>query len=184
MGRMARSGDGKGRDILAHTPFLREERDALMPEAIIVGSDHAGFALKQKVKAHLEARGFAVEDVGIASEQFVDYPKIAHELAEAVADGRFARGVVICGTGLGVSMAANRHAGVRAAVAYDLRHGAPVARAQRRERPGARRPQPGPRAGARRILDVWLDTAFEGGRHARRVALIEPGAQHPPPSTR
>ena len=144
-----------------------------MPQAIILGSDHAGFALKQELKQQLEARGLRVEDIGAHSEQPVDYPVVAHELAEAVACGRFARGVLVCGTGIGVSMAANRHPGVRAAVAYDEE----TARLSREHNDanvlalGGRSLE---RGTARRILDVWLDTPFEGGRHARRVALIEP----------
>jgi ribose 5-phosphate isomerase B len=149
-----------------------------MPEEIIIGSDHAGFALKEKVKAHLAGRGFAVEDVGSQSEQFVDYPKIAHELAGAIAAGRFTRGVLVCGTGLGVSMAANRHAGVRAAVAYDLET-ARLSRAHNDANVLALGGRSLDHALALGILDTWLDTAFEGGRHARRVALIEPGAQAP-----
>jgi ribose 5-phosphate isomerase B len=143
-----------------------------MPETIIIGSDHAGFALKQKVKAHLEQRGFGVEDIGSQFEQFVDYPRIAHELAEAVAGGRFARGVVMCGTGIGVSIVANRHAGVRAAMAYD-EETARLARAHNDANVLALGGRSLDHELALRILGIWLDTGFEGGRHARRVALIE-----------
>ena len=87
-----------------------------MPETIIIGSDHAGFDLKERVKEWLEERGFAVEDVGSQSPEQVDYPHYAHLVADAIGSGRRARGIVICGTGIGVSIAANRHAGVRAAV--------------------------------------------------------------------
>ena len=149
-----------------------------MPEEIIVGSDHAGFALKQKVKARLEKRGFAVVDIGIQAEESVDYPRIAHELAEAVARGRYARGVILCGTGLGVSMAANRHPGVRAAVAFDGET-ARLSRAHNDANVLALGGRTLDHELALRILDVWLDTPFEGGRHARRVALIEPGATVP-----
>ena len=90
-----------------------------MSQSIVLGSDHAGFELKQKLKQQLEGRGLRVEDIGAHSEQPVDYPAVAHQLAEAVASGRFERGVIVCGTGIGVSIAANRHAGVRAALAYD-----------------------------------------------------------------
>jgi ribose 5-phosphate isomerase B len=152
-----------------------------MPETIIVGSDHAGFALKEKVKRHLEARGFAVEDVGTRSGEPVDYPDIAHVLAAAVAGGRFVRGVLVCGTGLGVSMAANRHAGVRAAVVYDE----DTARLSR-EHNDANVLALGGRSLdhdlAERILDIWLETPFAGGRHARRVAKIELGGAEPGPA--
>ncbi len=146
-----------------------------MPEQIIIGSDHAGFALKEKVKAHLATRGFAVLDIGTHSEQSVDYPTIAHELASAVAAGRVARGVVLCGTGIGVSIAANRHAGVRAAVAYD-EETARLSRAHNDANVLALGGRSLDHGAAQRILDVWLDTPFEGGRHGRRVALIEPQA--------
>jgi ribose 5-phosphate isomerase B len=149
-----------------------------MPETIVVGSDHAGFTLKEKVKAHLAGRGFALFDVGTHAEESVDYPKVAHELAAAVADGRFARGVVICGTGLGVSMAANRHAGVRAAVAYD-EETARLSRAHNDANVLALGGRSLDHELALRILDIWLDTPFEGGRHARRVALIEIGGTVP-----
>jgi len=149
-----------------------------MSEKIIVGSDHAGFALKEKVKAHLEGRGFGVEDIGARSEASVDYPTYAHELAAAVAAGRFARGVVLCGTGIGVSIAANRHAGVRAAVAYD-EETARLCRAHNDANVLALGGRSLDHDLALRILDIWLDTAFAGGRHARRVALIEPGAEAP-----
>jgi ribose 5-phosphate isomerase B len=149
-----------------------------MPERIVIASDHAGFPLKEKVRAHLESRGLEVEDVGTHSLDSVDYPEFGHRLAEEVASGRFARGVVVCGTGIGVSMAANRHRGVRAAVAYDET----TARLSRQHNDanvlalGSRTLEHGM---ALRILDVWLDTPFEGGRHARRVGQIDTGSTGP-----
>ncbi len=144
-----------------------------MSQAIMLGSDHAGFALKEELKRHLEGRGLRVEDIGTHSEESVDYPLVAHRLARAVASGRVDRGVLVCGTGIGVSMAANRHAGVRAAVAFDES----TARLSR-EHHDANVLALGGRTlahdAARRILDTWLETPFAGGRHARRVALIEP----------
>jgi ribose 5-phosphate isomerase B len=146
-----------------------------MPEGIIIGSDHAGFDLKEKVKKALDRLGVAWEDVGAQSTESVDYPDYAHRVAEAVEKGRYARGIVVCGTGLGVSMAANRHRGVRAAVAYDEE----TARLSR-EHNDANVLALGGRSLdhdlAERILEVWLKTPFAGGRHARRVAKIEPGS--------
>ena len=144
-----------------------------MPETIVIGSDHAGFELKQEVKLRLEQKGFAVEDVGTHSGEPVDYPEIAHAVATAVGSGRVARGVVVCGTGLGVSMAANRHAGVRAALAYD-ENTARLSREHNDANVLALGGRSLDRALAGRILDVWLETPFAGGRHARRVAMIEP----------
>jgi ribose 5-phosphate isomerase B len=144
-----------------------------MSQSIIIGSDHAGFALKEKLKKHLQQRGLAVEDVGTHAETSVDYPKYAHELAEAVAGGRFERGVLVCGTGIGISIAANRHRGVRAALVYDET----TARLSREHNNanvlalGGRTIDHGL---ALRLLDVWLETPFLGGRHADRVGLIEP----------
>ena len=147
-----------------------------MSQSIVLGSDHAGFELKQKLKQQLEGRGLRVLDIGAHSEQSVDYPAVAHQLAEAVASGRFERGVIVCGTGIGVSIAANRHAGVRAALAYDETT-ARLSRAHNDANVLALGGRSLDHGAARRILDVWLDTPFEGGRHARRVALIEPHAQ-------
>jgi ribose 5-phosphate isomerase B len=143
-----------------------------MHDAIILGSDHAGLDLKEEVKKVLERLGVPCEDVGTGSAESVDYPDYAHRVAEAVATGRFARGILVCGTGLGVSMAANRHPGVRAAVAYDEE----TARLSR-EHNDANVLALGSRtldhALAERILEVWLQTPFAGGRHARRVQKIE-----------
>lgn len=146
-----------------------------MKDPVILGSDHAGFELKEKVRKALERLGVPSEDVGTHSAESVDYPDIAHRVAEAVEKGRFTRGIVVCGTGLGVSMAANRHPGVRAAVAYDEE----TARLSR-EHNDANVLALGGRsldhALAERILEVWLETPFAGGRHARRVAKIETGS--------
>jgi ribose 5-phosphate isomerase B len=149
-----------------------------MRDAIILGSDHAGFDLKEKVKHWLERLGVPFEDVGTHSTESVDYPDYAHRVAEAVEQGRFSRGIVVCGTGIGVSMVANRHPGVRAAVAYDE----DTARLSR-EHNDANVLALGGRsldhALAERILEVWLETPFAGGRHARRVAKIELPARQP-----
>jgi ribose 5-phosphate isomerase B len=143
-----------------------------MPDPIILGSDHAGFDLKEKIKKALERLGVPYEDVGTHGPESVDYPDYAHRVAGAVEDGRYARGIVVCGTGIGVSMAANRHPGVRAAVAYDEE----TARLSR-EHNDANVLALGGRtldhALAERILEVWLETPFAGGRHARRVQKIE-----------
>ncbi len=149
-----------------------------MPETIIIGSDHAGFELKEKVKRQLEARGLQVEDVGTHSSEAVDYPQYAHAVAQAIASGRRERGVLVCATGMGMAMAANRHAGVRAAVAYDEA----TARLSR-EHNDANVLALGGRSldheKALRILDVWLGVAFTGGRHVRRVAAIDPALPQP-----
>jgi ribose 5-phosphate isomerase B len=143
-----------------------------MSQSIVIGSDHAGFALKEKLKKHLQEHGFAVEDIGTHAETSVDYPRFAHEVASAVAQGRFERGVLVCGTGIGVSIAANRHRGVRAALVHDET----TARLSR-EHNDANVLALGGRTTdhelALRLLDIWLETPFAGGRHGLRVALIE-----------
>jgi ribose 5-phosphate isomerase B len=143
-----------------------------MPDPVILGSDHAGFALKEKLKLALDRLGVAWEDVGTTSEDAVDYPDFAHQVAEAVASGRFSRGVLVCGTGIGVSITANRHPGVRAALACD-ENGARLSREHNDANVlalGGRTTDP---TAAERILETWLNTPFAGGRHGRRVAKIE-----------
>lgn len=146
-----------------------------MAERIPIGSDHAGVALKQRLVAELRTLGFEPDDVGTHSDASVDYPDYAHVVARRVAEGEARRGVLLCGTGLGMSYAANRHSGVRAAVAWSPE----VARLAREHNdanvlvlPARFLDEP---AGIE-ILRTWLTTPFEGGRHARRVAAIEPEA--------
>lgn len=143
-----------------------------MPETIPIGADHAGFQLKERLVAELRALGFAPEDLGAHSDASVDYPDFAHPVARRVARGDVARGVLICGTGLGMSYAANRHAGVRAAVAWSPE----VAQLSREHNDAnvlvlpARFVDPDT---AVTILRRWLETPFAGGRHRGRVAKIE-----------
>jgi ribose 5-phosphate isomerase B len=143
-----------------------------MPERIPIASDHAGFALKEKLRASLERRGFEVDDLGPASADSTDYADYAHPLAAKVERGEAARGLLMCGTGLGMSYAANRHAPVRAAVAW-----APeIAELARRHNDANVLVLPArfvSEEDAERILDAFLDAPFEGGRHARRIEKIE-----------
>ena len=142
------------------------------PERIPIASDHAGFALKERLKGALRQRGYEVDDLGPASDASTDYADYAHPLAERVASGEVARGVLMCGTGLGMSYAANRHPHVRAAVAW-----APEIAALARQHNDANvLVLPARFVGddeAERILDAWLATPFEGGRHERRIEKIE-----------
>ena len=143
-----------------------------MPEAIILGSDHAGFDLKEKVKKALDRLGVPYEDVGTQSTESVDYPDFAHRVAEAVEKGRYARGIVVCGTGLGVSMAANRHAGVRAASCQTV-EAAVLSRRHNNANVLAIGERLVDWPTAEEMIRRWLETPFEGGRHERRVAKIE-----------
>ncbi len=139
---------------------------------IVAASDHAGLPLKRVVLAHLEERGIAAEDLGTFDEASVDYPDFAHRLAERVAMETGTIGILICGTGIGMSMTANRHPGVRAALCHDA-YTAEMARRHNDANVlcmGARVLGPGV---ATQLVDVFLATRFEGGRHERRVQKIE-----------
>lgn len=141
-------------------------------DAILIASDHAGFALKETLEAELAALGYAVQDLGPDSDASIDYADFAHPLAQRVSRGENARGILLCGTGLGMSYTANRYPNVRAAVAWT-----PEIAALAREHNDANvLVLPARFLGAdegRAILKAWLDTPFAGGRHARRVAKIE-----------
>lgn len=149
-----------------------------MKEKILIASDHAGFELKEQLERALDQRGFEVFDLGTDSPDSTDYPDFAHPLAERVSSGEVKRGVLLCGTGLGMSYAANRHAGVRAAVAWNPE----VARLARSHNDSNVLVLPArflsPEQGIA-ILDAWLETPFEGGRHARRVDKIDHQDPHP-----
>jgi ribose 5-phosphate isomerase B len=141
-------------------------------ERIPIASDHAGFELKEHLEATLRELGFDVEDLGTNSSTSTDYPDFAHPLAQRISDGEASRGVLLCGTGLGMSYVANRYPRVRAGVAW-----APeVAELARRHNDANVLVLParflsGPEAVA--ILRTWLGTPFDGGRHERRVEKIE-----------
>jgi ribose 5-phosphate isomerase B len=143
-----------------------------MSEVIPIGSDHAGFHMKERLKAELERLGYSPLDLGTYSADSTDYPDYAHQVADQVQRGQSTRGVLLCGTGLGMSYTANRHHGVRAAVAWTPE----IAKLAREHNDANVLIVP-----ARfvtvdvgvEILQTWLNTRFEGGRHARRVAKID-----------
>ncbi|MBP1611697.1 MAG: rpiB [Acidobacteria bacterium] len=139
---------------------------------LAAASDHAGFPLKNHLVAWLSARGHEVIDLGTHSAESTDYPDFAHEVARRIASGEVERGLLVCGTGIGMSIAANRHAGVRAArclTEYDAR----MARAHNDANVLALGERVTGAGLAEAILETFLATAFEGGRHARRVQKIE-----------
>jgi len=138
---------------------------------IAVGADHAGFALKERVREYLESKGFEVEDLGPATLQPVDYPDYAEKVAASVAAKKADFGVLMCGTGLGVAIAANKVPGIRAATCNDTLS-AYFARAHNDANVLTMGGRLTDEATARKIVDVWLSTEFEGGRHARRVEKI------------
>ncbi len=148
--------------------------DELMGERIPIASDHAGFELKEKLKATLAALGYDVEDHGTNSAASTDYPDYAHPLANAIASGAAKRGVLLCGTGLGMSYAANRHPHVRAAVAW-LPEIAELARKHNDANVLVVPARFVSEQDSEDILKKFLDTPFEGGRHQPRVNKIELG---------
>ena len=139
--------------------------------AIAVASDHAGFDLKEILKRDLQAAGHEVLDLGADSTASVDYPDFGEAMANAIATGRVARGVLVCGTGIGISIAANRNSKVRAALAHDV-----TSARLSREHNDSNVIAFGQRLigveVAREALKVFLGTKFEGGRHAGRVAKL------------
>ncbi|BCW92631.1 MAG: ribose 5-phosphate isomerase B [Thermoanaerobaculum sp.] len=139
---------------------------------IFIASDHAGFALKRAILEHLRAAGREVEDLGTHSEESVDYPDYAHTLAARVAREAEARGILICATGIGMSMAANRHPGVRAALCHDA-YTAEMARRHNNANVLCMGGKVTGEAVAKQMVDIFLATPFDGGRHARRVAKLE-----------
>ena len=138
---------------------------------IAIGSDHGGFALKQIVAERLQDAGYEVDDVGCRTPDSVDYPDFADRVCEQVLSGTAELGILVCGTGIGMSMAANRHRGIRAALCHDEY----TARLSREHNDanvlclGDRVLGSGVAEG---IVDVWLNTEFAGGRHQRRIGMF------------
>lgn len=139
---------------------------------IAVASDHGGFALKNIVKAHLIERGFKVVDLGTDSEASVDYPVYGKACGEAVISGKADVGIVVCGTGIGISIAANKVKGIRCGLCTSVE----MAKLTKQHNNanilalGGRTTAPDL---AVEIVDAWLDTEFEGGRHERRTAMLD-----------
>ena len=146
-------------------------------EPIAIASDHAGFALKQQLIEELQAQGRAVLDLGPASDAAVDYADYGHALASAIFAGRAGSGIAICGSGIGISIAVNRHPGVRAALCTS----GLMARLARQHNDANVLALGSRIIGievARDCVDQFLNTAFEGGRHAGRVAKLDPPITH------
>lgn len=145
---------------------------------LVFASDHAGLPLKLALKAALEAEGHTVHDLGTHGPESVDYPDFAHAVCGSVAAGKAEFGVLVCGTGIGMAIAANRHPGIRAAVLHDGTE-ARLTRAHNNANIacfGART------IGVETALDAlrtFLGTPYEGGRHDRRLAKLSPGGAKP-----
>ena len=142
--------------------------------AIAVASDHAGFDLKEILKRDLQEAGLEVLDLGTNSTQSVDYPDFGIAMADAVASGKAERGVLVCGTGIGISMAANRNPKVRAALVHDVTS-ARLSRLHNDANVVAFGQRLIGTETAREALKVFLGTQFEGGRHTGRVAKLSKG---------
>jgi len=143
-----------------------------MRERILIASDHAGFELKEQLERALGELGYDVQDLGTDSAESTDYADYAHPLAQQVSAGEVRRGVLLCGTGLGMSYTANRYPHVRAAVAWNPE----IAKLAREHNDSNVLVVPARFVSEElgiAILKTWLDTPFEGGRHARRVDKIE-----------
>ena len=139
---------------------------------IAIASDHGGFSLKGQIEEHLLARGLTVIDLGTDSEESVDYPIYGQKCGKAVTEGRADLGIVICGTGIGISIAANKIRGIRGALCTSTE----MARLAKEHNNanvlalGGRTTEP---ELAMDIVDTWLDAVFEGGRHQRRVNMLD-----------
>jgi ribose 5-phosphate isomerase B len=138
---------------------------------LAIGSDHAGLHLKKQVLALLKQKGVKVTDFGTVNDESVDYPDFGMQVAEAVSHGDAERGILLCGSGIGMSIVANKYRGVRAALCYDTQ----TARLSRQHNDanvlvmGGRLLEA---SQAMEIVKTWLETKFEGGRHARRIRKI------------
>ena len=151
---------------------MNEKKTPDGPAPVILGCDHAAVGLKETVKRHLLDKGIQVEDAGTHSEASVNYVDFAAKVARAVSDGTYARGILICGSGIGMSMAANRFPRVRAALCNDLFS----AIMSRRHNDANILAMGGRIIGdvlAKEIVDAWLDTPFEGGRHQQRIDAMD-----------
>ena len=138
---------------------------------LVIASDHGGLALKQELTEHLRANGVEFEDIGTYTTDSCDYPVYAEKAARGVAEGKYEKGILVCGTGIGMSLAANKISGIRCAVLSDC-VSAQLCRAHNDANMIALGGRViGPEL-AKRIVDIFLNTAFTGGRHANRVDMI------------
>jgi ribose 5-phosphate isomerase B len=140
-------------------------------QTIAIASDHAGFELKETLKRELQAAGYDIADLGTDSTASVDYPDFGSALARTIRDGKAGRGVLVCGTGIGISIAANREPAVRAAVVHDVTS-ARLARQHNDANVIALGARLVGSEVAKDCLRIFLETPFEGGRHAPRVAKL------------
>ena len=139
---------------------------------IALGSDHAAYEYKELLEAYLLEKGFEVEDFGTHSLDRIDYPVIGEKVARAVAEGGYERGIILCGTGVGISISANKVPGIRCVVCSE-----PYSARLSRQHNDTNVLALGARVVgielAKMIIDIWLETPFEGGRHQKRVDMLD-----------
>ena len=138
---------------------------------IALGSDHAGFDLKESIKGYLDRSGYSFTDFGINSPGSADYPEYAYKVAQAIVSGSYDRGILLCGTDIGVCITANKVKGIRAALAYNV-SSARLSRAHNDANVLCLCGREFSPEQAREIVEIWLKTSFEGGRHQKRVDMI------------
>lgn len=141
-------------------------------KTLLIGSDHGGFPVKEYIVEKLRAEGYKVKDFGTNSEESVDYPDFIHPLAHGINTGQYEKGIVLCGSGNGAQMTANKYRNVRAAVAWENE----LAKLAREHNDANVLSLPGrfvSKESAWEMVKIFLDTDFEGGRHARRVEKID-----------
>jgi ribose 5-phosphate isomerase B len=139
---------------------------------VAIGADHAGYDIKEKIKAFLKSAGREVKDFGANSPEPVDYPDYAHEVAKSVQSGESELGILVCGSGIGMAMAANRHAGIRAANVESV-EAARLSRSHNNANVLSVGARLTPWEVIKEMVTVFLSTPFEGGRHERRVEKID-----------
>ena len=137
-----------------------------------MGADHAGFSVKEEIREYLESKGYTILDKGAYSEASVDYPEFGHAVGNSVQSGESTKGIVVCGSGIGISMAANKVEGIRAALCISAEH-AKISRLHNDANVLAIGARMTDYDVIRDIVDTWFSTEFEGGRHSRRINKIE-----------
>jgi ribose 5-phosphate isomerase B len=138
---------------------------------IAIGSDHVGYELKRQIIEHLVQKGIEVKDFGSYSTERCDYPVYGYKVAKAVASGEYERGILICGTGVGISLSANKVKGIRAVVCSEP-YSAQLSRRHNNTNILAMGARVVGSELARMIVDCWLEAEFEGGRHQKRIDMI------------
>lgn len=141
-------------------------------KAVVIGSDHFGFQLKNALRDYIRSKGWTVEDIGVETEEPVDYPDVGTRLGEAIREGKYDRGVLICGTGAGMAIVANKIPGVRAVCIHDP-YTAERARASNNAQIATLGSQVVGIETAKKLIDIWLTSEFQGRRSLSKVSKID-----------